>query len=103
MHPHLRLTRKRTSASFALRCPAIAPKGCLVQVSGRVAGRRAARPQLLALVKGTSARVSVKLSRSAARRLRTKGGSLRLSAQTALSSLPTVTKTVKVKRPRKRR
>ncbi len=99
----IKLSRKRTSASFRLSCPAIAPKGCLVQVSGKVAGRRAMPALLTALPKGTSSPVTVKLAKSAARRLRTKGGSLRLSAQTALSSLPTATKTVKVKRPKKRR
>ncbi len=52
----------------------------------------------LTLPKGASTPVTVALSKSAATRLRKKGGSLQVTVQTALSSPTPVTQTVMVKR-----
>ena len=80
-----------------------APKGCLVKVSGTVAGQRAIPSLTLALPRGASTPITVKLSKSTAKRLKKKGGSLRFTAQTALSSLPSDSMSVTVKRPKKKR
>lgn len=73
-----------------------------MKVSGKVAGQRAMPALVLALPGGASTPVTVKLSERTARRLRTKGGSLRFSAQTLPSSLPAVSSSVRVKRPKHR-
>jgi mucin-2 len=99
----IKVAKKRTSAKFTISCPMSAPKGCLVKVSGTVAGQKAIPSLTLALPRGASAPVTVKLNKSTAKRLRKKGGSLRFSAQTALSTLPTASQIVKVKRPKQKR
>jgi hypothetical protein len=83
---------------FTLTCASTAPKGCLVKVSAKVAGKTAMRSTTLALPRGKSTPVTITLSKSTTRRLKTKGGSLKITARTALSSLPSATRTLKVKR-----
>ena len=94
----LKLNRKRTSLRFTLTCASSAPKGCLVKVSAKVAGKSAMRSMTMVLPRGRSAPVTVTFSKSTTRRLRTKGGTLKITAQTALSSLPAASRTLKVKR-----
>lgn len=95
--------KSRKSARVTVRCPASAPKGCLVQVAGKVADRRAFSTKNVLLLRGTSKTITAKLTKTAAKRLKARGGSLRLTASTVQSSLGSASKTVKVKAPRKRR
>jgi hypothetical protein len=83
---------------FTLTCASTAPKGCLVKVSAKIAGKSAMRSMTVVLPRGKSSPVRVTFSKSTTRRLKTKGGSLKITAQTALSSLPAATRTLKVKR-----
>ncbi len=99
----LKVSKKRTSVKFSVACPASAPKGCLVKLSGKVAGQRAMPAMTVALPRGSTTPVTVKLNRSTAKRLKKKGGSVQFTAHTALSSLSSVSKSVKVKRPRTKR
>ena len=57
----------------------------------------------LALPSGRSTSVTVTLSKSVTRRLRKKGGTLRVTAATALSTLGSVTQTAKVNKPKAKR
>ena len=99
----LKLNKKRTSMRFTVACAATAPKGCLVKVSAQAAGKTAGRAKTLALLRGRSTTITVKLSKSTTRRLKSRGGTLKVTAQTALSSLPSATRTLKVKRLKKAR
>lgn len=94
----LKLNKKRTSMKFTLTCAATAPKGCLVKVSAKIAGKSAMRSMTVVLPRGKASPVTVTFSKSTTKRLKTKGGTLRIRAQTALSSLPAATRTLKVKR-----
>jgi len=94
------ISTKRTSAKSTLSCPASAPVGCLVQLTAKVAGGKAIRPLIVALPKGTSSPVTVTLTGSTVKRLKTQGGSLQVTAKTALSTLGSATQTAKVKRPK---
>jgi len=86
---------------FTLTCAASAPKGCLVKLSAKAAGSSAMRSMTLAIPRGKATPVTVTLSRSTTRRLKSKGGSLKITAQTVLSSLPAASRTLKVKRLKK--
>jgi len=99
----LKLSKKRTSMKLTLTCAKSAPKGCLVQISAKIAGKKAIRSVTVALPSGKSTPVTVTLSRSTTKRLKKKGGSLSVTAKTALSTLGAVTESVKVKRPKKKR
>jgi hypothetical protein len=95
----IRVAKKRSSAKFTLSCPPSAPRGCLVKVSGAIAGEPAIPGVMMALPRGASTPVTVKLTKSATKRLLKKGGFVQFTAQTALSSLPASTQAVKVDRP----
>ena len=69
----IKVAKKRNSAKFTLSCPATAPKGCLIKVSGTVAGQKAIPSLTLALPRGASTPVTVTLSKSTAKRLKKKG------------------------------
>jgi hypothetical protein len=97
----LKLNKQRSSLKFKLTCAATAPKGCLVKVSAKIAGKSVMRTMTLVLLRGKSAPISVSLSKSTTRRLKAKGGSVKITAATALSSLPSATRTLKVKRLKK--
>lgn len=99
----IKLSRKRTSMKFTLSCPTSAPKGCLVQLSAKIAGQKAILATTVALPSGRSSPVTVTLSKSTTTRLKKKGGSLTITAKTALSTLGSATETVKVKRPKSKR
>ena len=97
----LKLNKKRSSMKFNLTCASTAPKGCLVKVSAKIAGKSVMRSMTVVLPKGKSSPITVTLSKSTTRRLKAKGGSLKITAATALSSLPSATRTLKVKRLKK--
>lgn len=97
-----KMSKSRGSARIRVTCPANSPKGCYVRITGKVAGRRAMTPKFFLLAPNSTQSATVRLTRTAAKRLRTKGGSLRLTALTALSSLPQTSKTTRVKAPRKK-
>ncbi len=88
---------------FTLSCPITAPKGCLVQLSAKIAGQKAIRTTTVALARGKSSPVTVTLSKSTTKRLKKKGGSLAVTAKTALSTLGAAKQTVRVKRPKSKR
>lgn len=98
-----RVAKNRRSMSIKVTCPAAAPKGCLVRVSGQLAGKRAMAAKDMLLLRNTSKTVRVKLVSSATKRLRKKGGTLRLSARTVQSTLGTATKSAKVAKPKRKR
>lgn len=98
-----KLSKTRRSARMRVVCPASSPKGCYVRLTAKVAGRKAAKPKLVLLGRNSAQTVTVRLTKSAAKRLKRRGGKLRMTALTALSSLPQSTKTTTVKRPKKRR
>ena len=97
------LSKPRTSMKFTLSCPRTAPIGCLVRLGAKIAGQKAMRNMMLALPGGRSTNVTVTLSKSTARRLRAKGGTLRVTATTALSTLGSMTQSVKVEKPEAKR
>ncbi|MFP5363644.1 MAG: hypothetical protein ACLGI5_13045 [Thermoleophilia bacterium] len=94
----IKLSKRRTSMRFTLSCPRSAPKGCLVQLSAKIAGRKAIRTTIVALASGRSTPVTVTLSKSTTRRLKARGGSLKVTAKTALSTLGASSRTLKVRR-----
>jgi hypothetical protein len=95
------VNKARSSAKFDVSCPANAPKGCLVRVTGAVAGQAAIPSLMLALPRGASTPVTVKLNKSTTRNLRDKGGAVSFKVETAKSSLAADTQIVKVKRLKK--
>ncbi|MEA2151688.1 MAG: hypothetical protein QOD69_3518, partial [Solirubrobacteraceae bacterium] len=99
----IRVSKALTSAKFDVTCPLSAPRACLVKVSGTVPGDTAVPSLNFALPPGASTPVTVKLAKSSTRYLKKRGGSLRFTAQTALSSLPSTSQIVKVKRTSKQR
>jgi len=97
----LKLNQKRSNLKFTLTCASTAPKGCLVKVSAKIAGKSVMRTTTLAIVRGKSSPITVTLSKSTTRRLKSKGGSLTITAATSFSSLSSATRTLKVKRLKK--
>lgn len=99
-----KVSKNRTSTSFVVKCPASAPKGCFVRVTAKVAGKKAGTKDFLVARNG-SQNGSIKLSSSAAKRLKSKGGSVQLTGQTvtSASTVNSSSKTVKVKAPAKRK
>lgn len=85
-----------------MSCLSSSPKGCLVTVSGKIAGKKAITKKTVLLARDAKRTFTVKLTSSAAERLRTKGGSLKLTAATVQSSLGSASKTAKVKAPGKK-
>ena len=68
---------------------------------GRPRGREGVHHGVVTLLRGASRTVMVKLTGPTAKRLKAKGGSLRISAATSSSSLAAVSKTVRVERARR--
>lgn len=98
----VKVASTRRTAKVSVACPASAP-GCAVALTGKVNSRKAFKTRALAIKPGASAAVKVKLARSAAKRLRAKGGKLKVTATTGYSSLAPSSKTAKVSKPRRRR
>ena len=88
---------------LTVSCPAIAPKGCLVTLKGTVAGKKAFADKQVIVMRTLKSTVTLKLTKAVASRLKKKGGSLKVSAQTSFSSLAATSKTVKVAKPKVKR
>jgi len=85
---------------IAVSCPSIAPKGCLVMLSGVVAGKKAFTFKPFILLRNVSQTFTVKLSKTATTRLKKKGGALKVTAATSFSTLGSVSKSVRVAKTR---
>lgn len=96
----IKVAKNRRSAKMTASCPAAAPVGCVVTLKGVVAGKKAFAGKPFILLRKAKRTLTMKLSTAATRRLKKKGGSLRVSALTMFSTLPTATKTVRVARTR---
>ena len=97
----IKVAKNRKSAKIRVSCPSIAPKGCYVALSGVVAGKRAFTPlKPFVLLRNASQTFTVKLNSSTTKRLKKKGGSLKVTALTYFSSLSSASKSVKVAKTR---
>ena len=97
----VRVAKNRKSVTIRVSCPSIAPKGCYVALSGVVAGKRAfTPPKPFVLLRNASQTFTVKLNSSTAKRLKKKGGALKVTALTYFSTLSSVSKSVKVAKTR---
>jgi hypothetical protein len=96
----IKVAKNRRSAKMTVSCPAAAPVGCVVTLKGVVAGRKAFAGKPFVLLRKAKRTLTTKLSGATTRHLKKKGGSLRVSALTMFSTLPTTTKTVRVARTR---
>ena len=93
----VKVAKNRKSAKVTVSCPSTAPKGCLVTLDGTAAGKKAFTKKTVVIVRNVKKTFTVKLTSTVAKRLKKKGGSVKVTAQTALSSLRLgVSKTVKV-------
>ncbi len=93
----LKLAHNRRSAKVTVLCPTTAP-GCVVGLTGKVGSRKAFKARIIGLAPGAAATKKIKLSKAAAKRLRSaKGGKLKVTAATAGSSLSPRSKSVKAK------
>lgn len=81
-----------------MSCPSAAPKGCLVLLNGAVAGKKAFAGKTIVVLRNVTRTFTVNLTSAATSRLNKKGGVLNVSALTALTSLSSVTKSVKLAR-----
>jgi hypothetical protein len=99
----VKVAKNRRSATMTLACPGSAPKGCLVAIDGVVAGKKAFAQKAVVVMRNVTHTLTVKLTSSVAKRLKTKGGSLRISARTVNASLGAISKTVKVKKAARKR
>lgn len=97
----LKLAKSRKSAKVKVSCPASAPKGCLVRVTGKVGGKKGTATKDLLLLRNTSQTITVRLSSAAVKRLKQKGGTVQLTAKTVQSSLGASSKSARVKAPKK--
>jgi hypothetical protein len=92
----IKLAANRRSAKVTVSCPSAAPKGCLVGLNGVVAGKKAFAAKTIVVMRNVTRTFTVNLTSAATSRLNKKGGVLNVSALTALSSLSSVTKSVKL-------
>ncbi len=92
------LAKSRKSTVFTVTCPKTAPKGCVVKVSASLANKKVLKPKWIAVLSGKSTKVRVKLTKSATKRLKSKGGTLKFRAATATSTSGAVLKSLKVKK-----
>lgn len=97
------IAKNRRTTTFTVKCPTAAPKGCVVKVSATLAGKKVLKPTWIAVLRGKSAKVKVQLPRTATSRLAKKGGTITFRAATATSTRGAVTKTLKVKKPAKKK
>ncbi len=98
----IKVAKSRKTASVSVSCPALAPKGCLVTLDGVVAGKKAFAQKVFVVMRNVKQTVTVKLTSAAAKRLKTKGGSIKVSARTVNGSLASISKTAKVAKPLKK-
>ncbi len=92
----VKVAKNRRSAKIKLRCPTAAASSCKVKLSGKLAGKKATKSRSATVVRGATKTVTVKLTKSATTRLKSKGGTLKISAKTTGSALSAATKTAKV-------
>jgi hypothetical protein len=95
-----KLAKNRRSVRITLSCPAAAP-ACGVALGGTVAKRSAFHVMQVTVKSASTATTKIKLKARVAKRLRRKGGSLKLVAGTAGSTLGPATRTVKVRKLRR--
>ena len=72
-------------------------------LKGTVAGKKAFADKQVIVMRALKSTVTLKLTKAVASRLKKKGGSLKVTAQTSFSSLAATTKTVKVAKPKVKR
>lgn len=92
----LKVAKNRASVKVKLKCPASASSSCKIKLSGKLASKKAASNKSSTVARGSSKTVTVKLTKATARKLRSKGGKLRISAKTVGSSLAAVSRIVKL-------
>ncbi|MGI8623748.1 MAG: hypothetical protein ACR2NB_09755 [Solirubrobacteraceae bacterium] len=98
----VKIAKNRRSARIVVACPS--DPGCFVALSGKVGSRKAFKTQALPVKPGATATRRVKLSSSVAKRLRKRGGRLKVTATTAFSSLPPSSKnSAKAKKSRRKK
>lgn len=97
-----RVNSKRTNVAVTISCPAAAPRGCYVRVTGKVRGRNAFPKKDFLMLRNTTQDATFKLKSSVSKRLRTKGGKVKLTAATGFQPAGPTTKTVSVKAPKKK-
>jgi hypothetical protein len=95
-----KLAKNRRSLRVTLSCPATAP-ACGVGIGGTVGARKAFAVRMVTLKSATTVTTKIKLKRSVAKRLRRKGGTLKVVAGTVGSTLGPATKRVRVAKPRR--
>jgi hypothetical protein len=95
-----KLARNRRSLRVTLTCPATA-SACGVGIGGTVGAKKAFAVKMVTLKSATTLTTKIKLKRSAAKRLRRKGGTLKVVAGTVGSTLGPATKRVRVPKPRR--
>lgn len=94
----IKVAPNRRSAKMSVSCPAAAPKGCLVTLSGVIAGKPAFAGKTIVVLRKVTKTITVTLSKATTSRLNKKGGAIKVSAATAFSSLSATTKTVRLTR-----
>jgi hypothetical protein len=95
----VKVAKNRRSAKVKLSCPAAVVAGCHVTLSGKLAGKTAAKRKSANVASGASKTVKMKLKSSARKRLLSKGGRLKISAKTAGSTLGSASRTAKIAAP----
>jgi hypothetical protein len=95
----LKVAKNRRTVKVKLRCPIAALAKCKVTLSGRLAGKKAAKKRTTTVAIGKPKTIKMTLTRSARKRLRTKGGKLKISAKTTGSTLAASTRSVKFAPP----
>lgn len=98
------VNKTRRSMRLRVTCPANSPRGCFVRVSGQLAGRKAMAHKFLLLAPNSVQTTTVKLTSAATKRLKSKGGTVRLKTVTAASSIPRASKNATaIKAPKKKK
>jgi hypothetical protein len=92
----LKVAKNRRSVKVKVRCPATAISGCHVILSGRLAGKSAAKHKSADIARGATKSITVKLKPAARTRLKTKGGKLKISAKTVGSTLAAASRSITI-------
>lgn len=96
-----KVNSKKTSIAITMSCPAAAPKGCYVRITGKLAGSTAFGKKDFLMLRNTTQDATLKLKSSATKRLKKKGGKITLTAATGFQPLGPTTKSATVKKPKK--
>ncbi len=97
------VSKTRRSMRFTVSCPKNATAGCAVKVSAMLAGKKVLKTRWVVLARGKSTGVTFKLSKSATKRLKKKGGKVTFRAATYGSSKSAVKKSLTVKKPKSKK